>query len=112
MKNWKSFIVFTCLLLVIFGSYQSAEAQQNLAQQAYAIFEQSCLNCHGPNGAFTEEIIIEHTALIETGAVVPGKPIASELYRRLLDKDPAKRMPLGQPQLRAAAILTIGNWIQ
>ncbi|MCY3723013.1 MAG: cohesin domain-containing protein [Candidatus Poribacteria bacterium] len=112
MKNWKIFIIFISLLPLILGNFYSVDAQQNLAQQAYAIFEQSCLNCHGEHGAFTEEIIIEHTALIETGAVVPGKPIESELYRRLLEKDPAKRMPLGQPQLPPAAILTIGNWIQ
>ena len=112
MKNWKIFIAFISLLTVILGNSHSVDAQQNLAQQAYAIFEQNCLNCHGEHGAFTEEIIIEHTALIETGAVVPGKPIESELYRRLLVKDPAKRMPLGQPQLPPAAILTIGNWIQ
>ena len=107
----KNFIKISLIFTVIFG-YQTADAQQNLAQQAYAIFEQSCLNCHGEHGAFTEEIIIEHTALIETGAVVPGKPIESELYKRLLVNDPAKRMPLGQPQLPPAAILTIGNWIQ
>ena len=107
----KNFIKISLIFTVIFG-YQTADAQQNLAQQAYAIFEQSCLNCHGEHGAFTEEIIIEHTALIKTGAVVPGKPIASELYKRLLVNDPAKRMPLGQPQLPPAAILTIGNWIQ
>ena len=112
MKNWKIFVTFASLLTLILGNSHSVDAQQNLAQQAYAIFEQNCLNCHGEHGAFTEEIIIEHTALIETEAVVPGKPIESELYRRLLDTDPAKRMPLGQPQLSAAAILTIDNWIQ
>ena len=112
MKNWKILIAFVSLLTIILGNLHSANAQQNLAQQAYAIFEQNCLNCHGEHGAFTEEIIIEHTALIETGAVVPGKPIESELYKRLLTNDPAKRMPLGQPQLPPAAILTIGNWIQ
>ncbi len=112
MKDWKIFIIFTCLLIPIFGSYQSADAQENLAQQVYAIFERNCLNCHGEHGAFTEEIIIEHTALIETGAVVPGRPIESELYKRLRTNDPAKRMPLGQPKLPTAAILTIGNWIQ
>ena len=112
MKSWKIFVIFTCLLIPIFGSYQSADAQENLAQQVYAIFERNCLNCHGEHGAFTEEIIIEHTALIETGAVVPGKPIESELYKRLRTNDPAKRMPLGQPKLPAPAILTIGNWIQ
>ena len=112
MKNWKLFILFACLLTSILVNPHSANAQGNLAQQASAIFEQSCLNCHGEHGAFTEEIIIEHTALIETGAVVPGKPLESELYRRLRTNDPAKRMPLGQPQLPEAAIRTIEDWIQ
>ena len=112
MKNWKIFIAFISLLILILGNFRSVDAQQNLAQQAYAIFEQSCLNCHGEHGAFTEEIIIDHTALIETGAVIPGRPIESELYTRLLIDDDTKRMPLGQPELPAAAILTIGNWIQ
>ena len=112
MNGWKNFIAIGCLLIFSVAINHSVEAQQNLAQQAYAIFQQNCLNCHGEHGAFTEEIVIEHTALIETGAVVPGKPIESELYKRLLTNDPAKRMPLGQPQLPAAAILTIGNWIQ
>ena len=112
MKVWKIFVIFTCLVMLISGVYQSADAQENLAQQAYAIFERNCLNCHGEHGAFTEEIIIEHTALIETGAVVPGNPIASELYKRLVTEDLAKRMPLGQPKLPPAAILTIERWIQ
>ena len=112
MKNWKIFIIFVCLLTSILVNFHSVDAQENLAQQAFAIFQQNCLNCHGEHGAFTEEIIIEHTALIETGAVVPGSPIASELYRRLLETDSAKRMPLGQPRLSAEAILTIGDWIQ
>jgi len=112
MKNWKTFITFVSLLTVTLGNFHSVNAQQNLAQQASAIFEQSCLNCHGEHGAFTEEIIIEHTSLIETGAVVPGKPAESELYRRLLVDDLAKRMPLGQPRLSDPAIVTIRNWIQ
>ena len=111
MNDQKIVIALICLLMFLLG-YQNVDAQGNLARQAYAIFEQNCLNCHGEHGAFTEEIIIEHTALIQTGAVVPGKSVESELYKRLFEKDPAKRMPLGQPQLSAAAILTIGNWIQ
>ena len=112
MKNWKIFIIFVTLLPLILSNFYSVDAQQNLAQQASAIFEQSCLNCHGAHGAFTEEIIIDHTALIKTGAVVPGKPMESELYKRLVTNDLAKRMPLGQPKLPDAAILTIRNWIQ
>ena len=99
MKTKNKNILPILLTLVILG-FGTADAQQNIAQQAFAIFQQNCLNCHGEHGAFTEEIIIEHTeTLIETGAVVPGQPIESELYRRLRENDLAKRMPLGQPQL-------------
>ena len=113
MKVWNNFITISFLLTFILG-YQTAEAQQNLAQDAYLIFERSCLGCHGPHGPFTEELVIESASqLVDTGAVVPGKlPIESELYRRLRENDPAKRMPLGQPRLSAAAIGTIGKWIQ
>ena len=111
MKVWKFFIAPVCLLMFIVG-YQRADAQQNLAQQAYAIFEQNCLNCHGEHGAFTEEIIIEHTALIETGAVVPGEPIASELYKRLLKRIQQNGCHWVNHRFPPAAILTIGNWIQ
>ena len=113
MKSWKSLILISCLLMFSIGKHQNVNAQGNLAQQVSAIFEQNCLNCHGPHGTFTEALIIESASdLIHTGNVLPGSPIQSTLYTRLLEKDPAKRMPLGQPQLPAEAILTIGNWIQ
>ena len=99
------------LMLIVLGS-RHADAQQNVAQQAYAVLQQNCLTCHGPAGAFRETLLLEHTALLETGAVVPGKPDASELYTRLLEQDPIKRMPLGQPRLSDAAILAIQRWIQ
>ena len=49
-------------------------SQVDLAQEAYAIFEQNCLNCHGEHGAFTEAIVIEHPSLIETRSVVSEEP--------------------------------------
>ena len=109
--------IFSILVLMIFLMVQVfvslGFSQVDLAEQAYAIFEQSCLICHGPGGAFREQIIIDSAGgLIASGAVVPRRPIASQLYTRLLLEDPAKRMPLGQPALSAEAILTIGNWIQ
>ena len=104
---------FAFLTLIALGFSTETNAQQNLAQDAYAILEQNCLNCHGPRGAFKDDLVIESAEhLVASGAVVPGKPLESELYTRLLTDDPAKRMPLAQPQLSAAAILTIGNWIQ
>ena len=98
------------LLIFIVGS-QNVSAQQQIAQDAHAIFQQSCLICHGPNGAYKESLLIEHNALIQNGTVVQGNPAASELYNRLVTTEIAKRMPLGQPQLSAQAIDTIRNWI-
>ena len=98
-------------LLVFIVGTQNVLAQQQIALDTYAIFEQSCLICHGPNGAYKESLLMEHNALIEKGSVVPGNPDASELYNRLLTTDTAKRMPLGQPQLPPQSINTIRNWI-
>ena len=104
------YFVFVLLTSIVLGS--SAGAQQNTAQQAYAIFQQSCLGCHGEHGPFKEALVIDSAAgLIQSGAVVPGAPIVSELYTRLLEEDDARRMPLNQPRLSPEAILTIGNWI-
>ena len=103
-------IVLIGLLIFIIGS-QDISAQQQIAQDAHAIFQRSCLICHGPDGAYKETLLIEHNALIQNGTVVQGNPAASELYNRLLITDAAKRMPLGQPQLSTQAIDTIRNWI-
>jgi len=102
--------IFIGLLMCFLGS-QTVSAQQQVAVDTYAIFQQSCLICHGPDGAYKESLLMEHNALIEKGSVVPGNPDASELYSRLLTTDTAKRMPLGQPQLPAQSINTIRNWI-
>ena len=85
---------------------------RTLHNKRITIFERNCLNCHGEHGAFTEEIIIEHTALIENGTVIPGNPDGSEFYRRLIETAVEKRMPLGQPPLPPASIDTIRQWIQ
>ena len=97
------------LLMFIIGS-QDISAQQQIAQDAYAIFEQSCFICHGPEGSFKESLLIDHNTLIQNGTVVSGNPDASELYERLVTTDTAKRMPLGS-QLSTQAISTIRNWI-
>ena len=98
-------------LLIFIASNQNVYPQQQIALDTHAIFQQSCLICHGPDGAYKESLLMEHNALIEKGSVVPGNPDASELYKRLIITETAKRMPLGQPQLPARSINTIRNWI-
>ena len=108
----KNLIIISLVLTFILG-HHIAEAQQNLAQEVYLILERSCFDCHGPHGAFTEELVIESASgLVATGAVVRGNPGVSKLYGRLIEKDLTKRMPLGQSKLPDAAIQTILNWIQ
>ena len=111
MKRFRFSLLVLTIAVIVLNVVSLGFSQQNLAQQAYAIFERSCLNCHGEHGAFTEEIIIEHTALLETGAVVPRRPGVSEVYKRLIEKRLERRMPLGQPPLSVAAINTIRRWI-
>ena len=103
-------IALICLLIFVVVS-QNVSAQQQIAQDAYAIFEQSCLICHGPDGAYKETLLIEHNALIkENGSVVPGNPEVSRLYKRLLGEG-GPLMPLGGPPLPDSQIETVKNWI-
>lgn len=105
-------VLFTPNLILMFIVVsEDAYAQQQIAIDTYGIFQQSCLICHGPDGAYKESLLMEHNALIKNGSVVPGNPDASELYKRLITTETAKRMPLGQPQLSPQAINTIRNWI-
>ena len=111
MRNWKIFVIFVCLLMFVLN-YQSVDAQENLTQQVSAIFQQSCLNCHGPSGSFKEALLLDRNALIDTQVVIPGNPENSEFYKRLLgptEKGP--QMPLNLPPLSPEAIETIARWI-
>ena len=104
-------VVLIGLLTLLVGS-RSLSAQSQLAQDAYAIFEASCLNCHGPDGAFRETLLMEHSELIDGGTVVPGNPNASELYKRLLGPtENGAQMPFGLPQLPPQSIDTVRRWI-
>ena len=103
-------ITLIVLLIFIVGS-QNISAQQQIALDTYAIFEQSCLICHGPDGAYKETLLMEHDALItENGPVVPGNPEVSRLYKRLLGEG-GPLMPLGGPPLPNSQIEAVKNWI-
>ena len=64
----KKFQIIQILMLVVFflgvGS-QALSAPQGLAQDAYDIFEQNCLRCHGSGGIAAAILLIEdYSALI------------------------------------------------
>ena len=111
MKDLK--ILYFLLVGLMTFTLPAADAQENIAEQAYNIFQQNCFTCHGPSGSFREDLLIDHASLIDSGVVVPGNPLASEFYKRLADEGtPEKpKMPLGQPALSPQALLTIAAWI-
>ena len=104
------FLIVSALIVLGFGT---ADAQQDLAQQAYAIIDNNCLICHGTHGLYTENLVIQDRAqLIATGTVVPGNPDGSEFYKRLIEDTAEKpRMPWGQPPLSPEAITTVQQWV-
>ena len=103
-------IALIVLLIFIIGP-PNISAQKQIALDTHAIFQQSCLICHGPDGAYKETLLMEHNALItENGPVVPGNPEASRLYKRLLGEG-GQLMPLGGPPLPDPQIETVKNWI-
>ena len=109
MTNVKTCQILLFIALLLATGSQTVSAQ--IAQEAHAIFEKSCFSCHGSGAPFAAVLLIEdHSALIGKGAVVPGDPEASELYKRLLAEGGAL-MPLGGPPLPDAEIETVKNWI-
>ena len=101
--GWRICVVPVCVLIFM-TTYQNVDAQENLTQKVSAIFEQSCLICHGPHGSFTEQLIIQSSqGLIDSGVLIPGNPDNSIFYQRLIETAAEKRMPLGQPPLPPAA---------
>ena len=111
MYRFRFATALICALTLIVSS-QNATAQSQLAQDTYAIFEASCLNCHGADGAFRETLLMEHSELIDGGTVIPGNPNASELYKRLLGPtENGAQMPFGLPQLPPQSIDTVRRWI-
>ena len=104
----KKYLVIVSMLLISSIAY----GQNNVAQNAYLIFENNCLGCHGESGTFKETLYIEYNNLIEIGSVIPNNSDGSELYKRLLGPtENGAQMPLGQPPLSAEAIATIRQWI-
>ena len=112
MKIVKSIVIVSTFLMFIL-SFQGVQAQESIAQQAYTILEQHCIVCHGEDGAYKDDLLLDRTTLLNTMAVIPGDPENSELYKRLLGpgEDGGAQMPLGGQPLSQESIDTISRWI-
>ncbi|RKU21004.1 hypothetical protein C6499_22560 [Candidatus Poribacteria bacterium] len=106
--------IFTFSIFLLFCVFwvSVVDAQQNIAQEAYTILEANCARCHDATGAFKDDLLLDRDALVNTGVVMPGNPLESEFYKRLLgETEKGPQMPLGLPALSDEAIRTIALWI-
>src|SRR5439155_1128209 len=71
-----------------------------------------CYQCHGPDKAKRKAGLRLDTEAGLRSALVPGKPLDSELFRRITADDPKERMPprSGRP-LSSAQIDLLKRWI-
>ena len=111
MRILKNVVTISIVLMFIL-SLQGVDAQESIAQQAYAIFENSCNGCHGEGGSYTEQLLIQYPTIIDDGSVIPEDPGNSELYKRLLGPtENGLQMPFNSDPLPQDQIETIRQWI-
>ncbi len=94
----------------------AAEAPVDFARDVRPILSSHCFQCHGPDEKVRKaklRLDIRDDA-IKAGAFVPGKPEASELFKRVCATEPELRMPPAKskkPPLTEAQIATLKRWI-
>ncbi len=98
-------LLFACLWC---ASCQEA-ARVSFNAEVRPIFNAKCVGCHGGVKQAGELGLIFRTHAM--AAIVPGKPGASELIRRVRHDDPDMRMPFDKPALSEAEIQTLERWI-
>lgn len=110
--------IFAVLLLPVCDLLAEDEPQFN--RDIRAILSDRCYTCHGPDSASREadlrldkrDIAIANS---ETPAIVPGKPTASELLKRIRSTDEFTQMPppdSGKAPLTEKQIQLLETWIK
>lgn len=85
--------------------------------QIKPLFNKKCITCHGGvkrQGGFSLLFRSDALAVNESGkpAIIPGKPGASEMIKRLTSKDLEERMPYKEHPLSKEEIQLLRQWIK
>jgi len=79
------------------------------------ILAKNCFACHGPDEGHRQADLRldERQAAVDFGAIVPGAPDDSELFRRITSVDPEEQMPPAETgkKLSAQEVEKIKQWI-
>lgn len=93
-----------------------AAAPVDFNRDVKPILAEHCLQCHGPDKAEAGLNLADRASATarlesESRAVVPGRPEASELLRRVMAADASERMPPEKAPLKPAQIDQLRRWI-
>lgn len=105
----KQLILAAVLILAAAGP--AAADEPDLAKQARAVFKTHCYRCHGENGAIEGGLnyIADLSKLVARKKVVPGKPDASRLFKRM--DEGTMPPPEEKPRPSPDEIAIIRKWI-
>lgn len=93
----------------------SFAAEPNYWSDIRPLMRRNCTVCHSVRTVKERDVsgglaLDTYDAIAKT-AIVPGNPDASELFKRLISKNPAKRMPLDTDALTDEEIAIVRRWI-
>src|SRR6266850_194451 len=100
---------------------QRAVAQVEFNRDVRPILSSNCFLCHGPDKAARKgelRLDIDQGVFDDRGegvrVIVPGKPAESELYKRMITHDPAKKMPPAKANktVTEKEIAVVKAWIE
>ncbi len=101
------------LLVVSIQSAPAAEPKKDIdfAHEVVPILKAKCAKCH-TNGTYKGSMSLDTRAEAIKKAIVPGKPEASELIRRITSKEKDTRMPPEGLALNEKEVATLHEWIR
>jgi hypothetical protein len=107
---------FPLSILLVTAFSTSALAEVTFNDDIRPILSDKCFFCHGPDAANQKADLRLDTfeGAIKDGAIVPGKPLESELILRVSSHDPDEHMPPPEAKiglLTKEEIATLTEWI-
>src|SRR5947207_5072560 len=116
MQRWLSSLapIFSTIVA------QAAEPAVEFNRDIRPILANNCYVCHGPDNNLRkaklrlDRDLDGHGVRGGLSVVVPGKPGASELWKRIVSADPNERMPpkKSNKELTKDQIELLGRWIE
>src|SRR5207247_2343256 len=105
-----SALLVSAALVVLAPRSPAQPDQAKLAQQAQAVLQKHCAQCHaGGNAKGGMGYILDRDKLVDRGQVILGKPAESALVQRLAA---GEMPPVKQPRLQAHEIAALRAWIE